>query len=94
MMNYARYAAGIPNDVTNDPSYEKLAQDASLLQKVNRKMAHTGQPKPRDMNDKLYKSGADGCASCNLYTLPKNLYDAVDGWIRDDGNFYTIGHRR
>jgi uncharacterized protein YkwD len=55
MMNYARYAAGIPNDVKNDSSYETLAQDASLLQKVNNLMAHTGQPKPKNMNDKLYK---------------------------------------
>ena len=94
MLNYARYAVGIPNNVINDSSYEKLAQDASLLQRVNNLMAHTGQPKPRNMNDNLYKSGAKGCAKCNLFTGPRNLYDAVDGWLRDDGNFYTIGHRR
>ena len=94
MFNFARFALGIPNNVVNDSSYEKLAQDAALLQKANNLMAHTGQPRPRNMNDKLYKSGAKGCASCNLFNGPKNLYDAVDGWLRDDGNFTTIGHRR
>ena len=35
MLNFARFMVGIPNEVTNDSSYEKLAQDASLLMKVN-----------------------------------------------------------
>ena len=94
MMNYARYAAGIPNEVVNDSAYETLAQDASLLMQVNNLMAHTGQPKPKNMNDKLYESGAKGCASCNLFDGPRNLYASVHGWLEDNGNFTTIGHRR
>ena len=94
MLNFARFMVGIPDDVTNDSSYEKLAQDASLLMKVNNKMAHTGQPKPKSMNDKLYKSGAKGCNSCNLFWGQENLYEAVEGWLVDNGNFTTIGHRR
>ena len=94
MLNFARFMVGIPDDVTNDSSYEKLAQDASLLMKVNNKMAHTGQPKPKNMNDKLYNSGAKGCKSCNLFMGLDNLYEGVEGWIVDNGNFTTIGHRR
>ena len=62
--------------------------------KVNNLLAHTGQPKPRNMNDNLYKSGVKGCSTCNLSQGNDNLYDAIDGWVRDDGNFTTIGHRR
>ena len=94
MFNFARYAVGIPNDVTSDEAYEKLAQDASLLMEVNNLMAHTGQPKPKNMNDKLYNSGVKGCSSCNLFSGVNNIYDAVEGWIEDNGNFTTIGHRR
>ena len=94
MLNFARFMVGIPNEVTNDSSYEKLAQDASLLMKVNNKMAHTGQPKPKNMNDKLYNSGAKGCKSCNISYGRDNLYENVEGWIVDNGNFTTMGHRR
>jgi len=94
MLNFARFMVGIPNDVINDSSYEKLAQDASLLMKVNNKLAHTGQPKPKNMDKKLYDSGAKGCKSCNIFWGISNLYDGVEGWIVDDGNFTTIGHRR
>ena len=94
MFNFARFAVGIPNNVEIDASYEKLAQDASLLMAVNDLMAHTGQPKPKNMKDDLYNSGAKGCASCNIYSGVRNIYDAVEGWIEDSGNFTTIGHRR
>ena len=78
----------------NDASYEKLAQDASLLMKVNKKFAHTGQPKPSKMDSKLYKSGENGCASCNIFWNCKNLFEGVSGWIDDHGVFDSVGHRR
>ena len=94
MFNFVRISLGIPNNVQNNSANEKLAQDAALLMKVNNKMAHTGQQKPKNMNDKLYKSGVKGCASCNLSKGPINLYDAINGCLQDDGNMTTIGHRR
>ena len=94
MLNFARFMVGIPDDVVNDSSYEKFAQDSSLLQKVNKLMAHFGQPKPQKMENNLYNSGVKGCASCNLYSCLTNLYKGVEGWMIDDGNFTTIGHRR
>ena len=94
MLNMARYMVGIDDNVINEPEYEKLAQDASLLMKVNNKMAHTGQPKPQDMTQELYDSGAKGCKSCNLFMGLDNLYKGVEGWLIDNGNFTTIGHRR
>ena len=94
LFNYARYAAGIPNNVKNDPIYEKFAQDASLLMRVNKKMAHFGQPKPSDMDDELFKSGEKGCVSCNLYVQQYTIFSAMHGWVEDHGNFYTVGHRR
>ena len=85
---------GKDDNVINDPEYEKLAQDASLLMKVNNKMAHTGHPKPQDMTQELYDSGAKGCKSCNIFMGLDNLYKGVEGWLIDNGNFTTIGHRR
>ena len=61
---------------------------------VNKLMAHFGQPKPVDMDDELYNSGVKGCSSCNLFRCIRNIYHAVEGWIEDNGNFTTIGHRR
>ena len=94
MLNFARYCVGIDDNVINDSSFEKLAQDASLLMRVNNKMAHTGQPKPNNMTKQLYDSGVKGCASCNIYSGLDNLYEGVEGWVVDNGNFTTIGHRR
>ena len=93
-MNYIRYALGIPNNIVNEPSYEKLEQDAALLMRVNELMQHTGQPKPADMDQELYDSGDKGCNTCNLSHLYENLYDAVGGWVMDQSCFSNMGHRR
>ena len=92
-LNSYRFCAGIPCDVKIDSSYEKLAQDAALLMKVNNLLEHTGQPKPRNMNDNLYKSGSKGCSSCNIALGYSNLFTAINGWILDDG-LISVGHRR
>ena len=93
LFNCYRFCAGIPDEVVNDSAYEKYAQDASLLMKVNNLLSHSGQPKPRGMNDKLYKSGEKGCASCNIANGYSNLFQAIKGWVRDDG-VEGLGHRR
>ena len=92
--NCMRYIAGIPHDVNIGKEYQELAQAGSFLCNVNNLLQHSGQPKPRIMNDKLFKLGDTGCNSCNLGSGDSNLMDAIDGWIEDYGNFDTMGHRR
>ena len=71
-----------------------MAQAGSFLCNVNNLMQHKGQPKPRIMNEKLYKLGDTGCNSCNLGCGYSNLMNSIDGWMKDNGNFDTMGHRR
>ena len=40
LLNCYRFCAGIPDEVINDPDYEKFAQDASLLKKIKNLLAH------------------------------------------------------
>ena len=95
-LNGLRFAAGLSYDIGLTDEYNKLAQDASLLCQVNNKLAHFGHPKPKNMNKKLYDSGAKGCATSNLGMGHSNLCDSLKGWVsdQDEGNFDRMGHRR
>ena len=95
-LNSLRFAAGLSFDIGLTDEYNKLAQDASLLCQVNNKLAHTGQPKPKNMDKKLYNSGAKGCATSNLGMGHINLFDSLKGWVSDadERNFDRVGHRR
>ena len=76
--------------------YNKLAQDASLLMKLNNKMAHVGQPRPIGLDKKIYDSGAKGCAESNIGLGHYNLMQSIIGWASDEDehNFPHVGHRR
>ena len=39
-------------------------------------MAHSGQPKPKKMNDKLFKLGDKGCNITNGYS---NIISSING---------------
>ena len=95
-LNSLRFAAGLTYDIGLTDKYNQLAQDASLLCQVNNKLAHTNQPKPKNMDKKLYNSGAKGCAESNLGMGHYNLLDSLKGWVsdQDSGNFDRMGHRR
>ena len=86
--------AGIPDEVINDPDYEKFAQDASLLMKVNNPFAHTGQPKPNGIDNILYNSGKKGYENCNIANGYSNLFRAVKAWVRDEEGENLINRRR
>ena len=57
--NSLRFAAGLSHNIGVTEEYNKLAQDASLLMKINNLMAHNGHPKPKGMSKALYDSGAN-----------------------------------
>ena len=92
--NCMRYIAGISYDVNIGKEYQEIAQAGSFLCSVNNLLQHSGQPKPRNMNEKLFKLGDKGCNSCNLGMGYSDLLDSINGWMKDNGNFDTMGHRR
>ena len=96
LLNSLRFAAGLSHNIGLTDSYNKLAQDASLLCSVNDFLSHFDQPKPKNMNKNLYDSGAKGCASCNLGQGHIHINDSILGWVSDEdsGNFDRMGHRR
>ena len=95
-INFLRYTAGLSHNIGMNEKYNKLAQDASLLMKLNNKLAHVGQPKPNGLDKKLYDSGAKGCAESNLGSGHHNLMSSFEGWVSDsqEHNFPSVGHRR
>ena len=94
-LNFVRYVAGIPADVTLNEKYNSLAQAASLVNAVNDELTHY-PVQPEDMTDELYLEGADGADSSNIAMGYQNLaMSVVDGYMRDDdeGNIARVGHR-
>ena len=75
------FTAGLSYVIGTTDEYNKLAQDAYLLCHLNNKLAHSGQPKPKKMEKKLYDSGAKGCSSSNLANGYSNLMSSIQGWV-------------
>ena len=94
--NTVRFIAGLSYNIGVKDEYNKLAQDASLLMSVNNLLEHHGQPKPKNMDKKLYDSGSKGCSSCNIGSGDNNINSAILGWLADEHtvNFDNMGHRR
>ena len=65
-LNSLRFAAGLSYDIGLTDEYLKLAQDASLLCQVNNLLQHSDQPKPKNMDQKLFESGDRGCNESNM----------------------------
>ena len=94
--NSLRFAAGLSHNIGVTEEYNKLAQDASLLMKINNLMAHNGHPKPKGMSKALYDSGAKGCSQSNIGNGYNNLQEGIKGWVSDENqhNLDRVGHRR
>ena len=60
LLNSLRHAAGLSHNIGMTEEYNKVAQNACLLMKLNNLMAHVGQPKPNGLDKKIYDSGAKG----------------------------------
>ena len=59
MLNWVRFIAGIPSNVTLNKSYSELAQGAALGCAANNKLTHF-PAQPSGMSDELYKLCAEG----------------------------------
>lgn len=95
MLNWVRFIAGIPSNVTLNKSYSELAQGAALGCAANNNLTHF-PAQPSGMSDELYELCAEGGASTNIawnYGSPAN---AVLGFMDDSdwSNIDAVGHRR
>lgn len=99
LMNFIRYVAGIPSDVTLDNSekgYIEKAQAGALVNCVNGVLSHTPQ-QPKGFPDDLYALGKEGCGSSNIaYNYGNIAKSLLNGWMYDGDstNIASMGHRR
>lgn len=96
LMNFIRYVAGIPANVTLDGEYTELAQAGALVNCVNKKLTHTPE-QPQGFPDALYEKGKEGCGSSNIaYNYGNMAKSLLNGWMYDgdDSNIVAMGHRR
>lgn len=97
VMNFIRYVAGVPCNVTLDEKYIELAQTGALVNCVNDKMTHY-PTQPKGFPDDLYKLGYEGCKSSNLGMGYQSIVSAtIDGWMLDsdaENLKKGLGHRR
>ncbi len=93
-INYARYLAGLPDDVALDPSYVDRAQHGSVLLAVGQ-FAHS-QPKPADMAQDFYDVANAATNSSNIGWGYPTLADFNFGCMddSDSSNIDRVGHRR
>ena len=95
-LNCLRYVSGLSYNITLTEKYNKLAQDASLLMKLNNRMEHDGHSRPNGLNKKIYDSGVKGCDESNIASGTINLIRSIFIWSSDEDpdNFSSVGHRR
>ena len=96
LLNFIRYVAGIPSDVTLSESYNEMAQAGALLNCVNGKLSHD-PTQPKGFPDDLYETGKKGCGSSNIaYNYGNIAKSLLNGWMYDgdSSNIDQMGHRR
>ena len=95
-INFYRYIAGLPADVTLNSEYSEYAQAASLINAANGKLSHYPD-KPAGMSDAMYEKAYAGDGKCNIASGYDNVRCAtMYGWMDDSygGNIGHVGHRR
>lgn len=96
LLNFIRYVAGVPADVTLSEDYTEKAQAGALINYVNKNLSHTPE-QPKDFPDALYETAKAGCGSSNIAAGYNNIAKSLlNGWMYDGdaNNISTVGHRR
>lgn len=100
MLNLVRLAVGLSSNIEDDATWNELAQHASLVNFLNKQMAHYPD-KPTGMSDEMYDMGALGARTSNLYygfnrAGASELKNTILGYMddSDDFNVKLLGHRR
>lgn len=94
-VNFARFLAGLPPDVTLDDYYTTRDQHASVINAANGRLDHFPD-RPAGMSDAFFELGREGAGSSNLAYGPVELEKAVRLylWDSDQSNIAHLGHRR
>ncbi|MDE5716451.1 MAG: Ig-like domain-containing protein, partial [Lachnospiraceae bacterium] len=96
LLNFIRYVAGVPADVTLSGDYMEKAQAGALLNRINGKVDYK-PAKPDNFPDGLYQTGYQGCVKGNLAAGYGNLAKSLlNGWVFDgaSSNIDLMVHRR
>lgn len=94
-LNFVRFVAGLPADVTINDKYCELTQASSLVNAVNNKLSHY-PTQPADMDNTLFQLAASGATQSNIARGYHNLPASIIGYVEDsdDSNMDVVGHRR
>lgn len=95
-LNFMRYIAGIPADVTINEEYETMAQTGSVVMARNNKLSHE-QEQANDIPQDFFKKGLEGTSHSNIGTGYINISASIiSGYMNDGdkGNIDRVGHRR
>jgi uncharacterized protein YkwD len=94
MINYGRYLAGLPRDVTLSAAQNSNAQYGAVLLSAAG-FSHT-PPQPADMDDTFYAIGYSSTSSSNIGAGYPTSWEFQQGCLDDDGasNISRVGHRR
>ena len=104
-VNYARWIAGVPSNVTLNDEYTRRAQMGAVLLDANDELTHTPE-KPYDMPQDFYEAGYDATSHGNI--AYRKLHRGLKTWgglkLKDTTKMYmedtdgknvgTLGHRR
>lgn len=94
--NFARYLAGLPDDITLDYSIAEQQQAGAIINAKNGSLSHSPD-KPSDMSEAFYELASTSARSSNLSAGRSTLYETVFyGYMSDNGNnnLDAVGHRR
>lgn len=104
-VNYARWLAGVPNNVTLNDEYTRRAQIGAVLLDANDILTHTPE-KPSDMPQDFYEAGYDATSHGNIAYCKRHSGSKVWGVLdvrettklymedTDGYNVGALGHRR
>ncbi len=94
-LNFARYAAGIPANVTYNATFDAEASAAALVNAANNNGLSHRPAQPAGMNDALYQTGFQAAQKSNL-SMGATPVGAVLLYLSDsdDSNIAVVGHRR
>jgi hypothetical protein len=101
MVNFVRYLAGLPDDITSDNSLNELSQYGAVVLAANEYLDHE-PPKPKSMSDDFFNLGYKSTSSSNLAMMSDDgsnfsyLAYSVGLYMSDSdsSNIDSVGHRR
>jgi putative cell wall-binding protein/uncharacterized protein YkwD len=95
MLNYARYLAGLPDDVVFSAGRNSEAQHGAVLLAASGTLSHT-PAKPSDMSQAFYDVGLASTSTSNIGSGYTSLSGFQTGCLSDStgSNLERVGHRR